>query len=63
MPTVKVYTVYNTTREWSVESTDKGREYAKRIITEGLWYIEEDGTEVFLPVHRVEKVKVIPDRE
>lgn len=60
---VKVYDFYNNTREWVQPTKKKAREYAKRIITEGLWYKEEEGgvvVEVFLPVHRVVKVKVIP---
>lgn len=59
---VKVYTTWNTTRSWSVVGLDKAREYAKRIITEGLWYKDED-TEVFVPVHNLVKAKVIPVAE
>lgn len=58
---VTVYDIYNNTHSFRVESKEKGREYAKRIITEGLWLAEgehlEEG-EVFYPVHSVVKVKV-----
>lgn len=56
---VKVYDIYNNTREFAVETVEMGREYAKRIITEGLW-IKEGMDEVFYPVHQIVKVKVVP---
>jgi len=55
---VKAYTVFNVTTKWKVDSMDKAREYAKRMITEGLWYSEDGENEVFLPVHQVQKVKI-----
>ena len=55
---VKVYTVWQTTVEFEVPTKDIAREYAKRIITEGLWNIEKDSTEVFVPVHNLVKVKI-----
>lgn len=58
MWTVEAYTIFNTTRSWEVESQEKAREYAKRIIMEGLWYFDDNGNEVFLPVHEVVKVKI-----
>jgi hypothetical protein len=54
---VKVYDIYNNVHTFSVESVEKGREYAKRIITEGLWFFE-NGDEVFYPVHRIVKVTI-----
>lgn len=60
MVTVKVYDIYNNIHEWKVDDIKKAREYAKRIIIEGLWYRDEEG-EVFFPVHRIIKVKLIPD--
>jgi hypothetical protein len=56
---VKAYDIYNNTHEFGVETKEAGREYAKRIITEGLWILKDD-CEVFYPVHQVVKVKVIP---
>jgi hypothetical protein len=58
---VKVYDVFNNTHEFVVESLDRAREYAKRIITEGLWLnLDETGAnyEVFYPVHEIVKVKI-----
>jgi hypothetical protein len=54
---VKVYDTFNNTHEWGVANRDKAREYAKRIITEGLWFNDGD-EEVFYPVHQVVKVKI-----
>jgi hypothetical protein len=56
---VKTLTVWHTTIEFKVDSVNKAREYAKRIITEGLWHIEGD-TEIFIPVHNLVKVKIVP---
>jgi hypothetical protein len=56
---VIVYDVFNNTHEWPVESIEKAREYAKRIIMEGLWYIDND-QEIFLPVHQIVKAKIVP---
>ena len=54
---VVVYDIFNNKHEWTVETIEKGREYAKRIIMEGLW--EKQGEEeVFYPVHQIIKVKV-----
>ena len=58
MVTVTAYTVWNTKKEYEVIDMDKGREFAKRMIMEGLWYIEEEGTEVFIPPCNLVKVKV-----
>jgi hypothetical protein len=66
MVRVTAYLFNQNTFSWDVESWEKGREYAKRIVTEGLW-IAEDEEEVFYPVHQVYKVKlqetdeVVPD--
>ena len=51
----------NCVRYW-VDSWVSAREYASRIIKDGLWYIETRNDtgkeEVFIPVHRIYKVKV-----
>lgn len=57
---VTAYDVFNNEHDFPVESVQKGREYAKRIIMEGLWYIDGED-EVFLPVHQLVKVKIHPD--
>lgn len=62
MVTVKVYDVFNNTRSFVVKDMAAGREYAKRIIMEGLWYID-DGAEIFMPVHNIVKVKVEETKE
>lgn len=54
---VNVYDIFNNEHPFTVKDIAKGREYAKRIIMEGLWYIDGD-EEVFLPVHQIVKVKV-----
>ena len=59
MFTVKAYTIWNTTHEWNVESLNKAREFAKRMIMEGLWYHVEE-TEVFVPVVHIIKVTIKP---
>jgi len=58
---VKAFDTFNNTHEWKVESEDKAREYAKRIITEGLWFLDGN-KQVFYPVHRVVKVVIEPAR-
>jgi hypothetical protein len=57
---VKAYDVFNNTHEFPVDTLEKGREYAKRIISEGLWVKESDG-ETFYPVHQVVKVRVFEE--
>jgi len=58
---VRAYTIWNTTFEWTVVTVEKAREYAKRIVMEGLWYkvpgslLDE---EEFLPVDKVAKVRI-----
>ena len=55
--TVVVFDVFQNEHIFEVESMSKAREYAKRIITEGLWFIEPvTSHEVFYPVHQVVKV-------
>lgn len=54
---VIVYDVYNNTHVFTVDTVEKGREYAKRIITEGLW-VKDNGDELFYPVKAIIKVKV-----
>ena len=56
---VKVYDIFNNTFEYLVPTKENGREYAKRIITEGLWRKEGD-LEIFYPVHEIVKVTVGP---
>ena len=60
---VRALDIFHTEHIWEVDSMEKGREYAKRIVTEGLWLINSDNSEVFFPVHQVVKVKVIPVTE
>ena len=59
---VRVYLDSNNIIEFWVDSDRSAREYAKRIITEGLWFKETDADtnyeEVFCPVHRIYKVKI-----
>lgn len=56
---VTVHDIFNNKHEWEVESREKGREYAKRIITEGLWFLDIEGEkEVFYPVHQIVKVEL-----
>ena len=54
---VDALTIFHTKYLWLVDNQNKAREYAKRIITEGLWYIEGEA-QVFLPVHQIQKVKI-----
>ena len=61
MKKVIVYDVFNNKHEWKVKTGDNGKEYAKRIITEGLWFIDGN-KDVFYPVHQIVKV-VIEDEE
>lgn len=62
MWTVEALTIYHTKYKWDVAGQHKAREYAKRIITEGLWYIDGKD-EVFLPVHQIQKVKIYFKRD
>lgn len=55
---VKVYDIYNNVHTFPVRDLQHGRELAKRIIIEGLWFINDSGEEEFYPVHRIIKVKV-----
>lgn len=54
---VTVYDIYNNTHVWEVSTWEKAREYAKRIILEGLWY-KEGKDEIFMPVWEIIKVKI-----
>ena len=58
--TVKAYTAWNTEHSWEVDDWDTAREYAKRMVTEGLWLRPDPDLrdEVFLPVHQIVKVKI-----
>ena len=58
---VKVYLLNNNTYLFLVPTLERGKEYAKRIITEGFWKCEDNGTHVFYPVHQVYKVKVMEE--
>ena len=58
MVSVVAYDFWNNEHKFEVKSESKAREYAKRIITEGLWYTDDEGCEIFLPVHNVVKVKI-----
>lgn len=58
MHTVTAYLEAGVVHEFDAESVEKAREIANRIVREGLWVVEKDGTEVFIPSARVFKVKV-----
>ena len=58
--TVRAY--FTTNGEYNFPARDErnAREIAKRIITEGIWIIDENGVEEMYPVQQVYKVKIIP---
>jgi hypothetical protein len=60
---VLVYTFSNNKHSWTVDTVPQAREYAKRIITEGLWISEGPDIEVFYPPHQIFKVKVLKSEE
>lgn len=58
---VCVYLTSNATHEFIARDNRNAREIAKRIITEGLWIVNDDATEEFYPTSQVYKVKIVPD--
>lgn len=62
---VRAYTIYQGVFDFPVQGDDdlqarmKAREYAKRIILEGLWKIWTDGTEEFWPPDKIVRVKIL----
>lgn len=57
---VVVYLLHNVTHEFPVPTIQKGREYAHRVVTEGLWVISERGVrEEYWPVHQIVKVVIV----
>jgi len=58
---VRAYLKTNATVEFPARDIFNAREIAKRIITEGLWIINDDGTEEFYPITQVWKAKIIPN--
>ena len=60
---VKVYLKSNAIALFPARDRNNAREIAKRIITEGLWVIDEDKTESYYPVDQVYKVKIYEPAE
>ena len=56
---VKVYFTSNAEHEFVARSKRNAREIAKRIITEGVWIINDDGSEEFYPTNQIYKVKIV----
>ena len=59
---VTAYLAAGVTHAFTAESLVKSREIANRIIREGLWVVEQDGTELFIPTVHIFKVKVTPKK-
>jgi hypothetical protein len=59
MFSVTAYLSAGVTHAFNADSIKKAREIASRIITEGLWVVEENGDELFVPAPHVFKVKVV----
>ena len=57
---VAAYLTTNAIHEFEARNMRNAKEIAKRIITEGLWIVTEDGTEEFYPITQVWKAKIIP---
>lgn len=57
---VIVYDFWHNKHEWTVDGESSAKEYAKRIITEGLWFRDSEKGQTFLPVHQIIKVKIKP---
>lgn len=55
---VKVYFLSNAEHFFHAKDERNAREIAKRIVTEGVWIVNDDSEE-FYPVHTVYKVKII----
>jgi hypothetical protein len=58
---VKVYFVTNGTYYFPARDRRNAREIAGRIVREGCWIINDDGTEEMYPPDKVFKVKILPD--
>ena len=58
---VKAYLMCNATVSFDARDKRNAMEIAKRIITEGLWVENEDGTTEMYPIHQIFKVKITPD--
>lgn len=60
--TVSAYTLSLSTHKFFAKTRDEAMEIAKRIVTEGLWIMRDEG-EVLYPVHQVYKVEVRESRD
>ena len=58
---VKVYLKSNAEIYFDARDVRNAREIAKRIVSEGLWVTNEDGTEEFYPTDQLYKVKILPE--
>ena len=61
--TVVCYLNSHATMNFPARDERNAREIAKRIITEGAWVINKDGTEEFYPVAQIYKVKIIKENK
>lgn len=55
---VTAYLTAGLAHEFPAKSLNHAREVAGRIVREGLWVVEADGTELYYPAGLVFKVKV-----
>lgn len=58
---VKVYLKSTARHYFPTRDLRNAREIAYRIITEGLWIINNDATEEYYPIQQIYKVKILPD--
>lgn len=58
--TVTAYLSAGLTHQFPARDAAHAREIAGRIIREGLWIVNQDGSEEFYPTDRVFKVKAAP---
>ena len=58
---VKVYLKTNATVRFPARDIRNARDIAAKITREGLWIVNDDGTEEYLPVTEVNKAKILPD--
>ena len=56
---VNAYLTCHVVHQFDARDIANAREIAKRIITEGLWVIEDDDNEVFYPITQVYKVRIV----
>lgn len=58
---VKVYFKTNAVCYFPARDLRNARDMAARITREGLWLINEDGTEEYFPTTELHKAKILPD--